>query len=57
MKRGGSLLPWLLLSLHALLCSPGLKHHRIQCLPGINIPVKALSGLFLPGAAQLLLQD
>lgn len=21
-------------------CSPGLKHHRIQCLPGINLPVK-----------------
>lgn len=42
-------MPWLLLSLRALqpvtelgcrLCSPGLKHHRIQRLPGINLPVK-----------------
>lgn len=22
------------------LCSPGLQHHRIQCLPEINLPVK-----------------
>lgn len=69
---GGSLLqrwqlvPWLLLSLHALLCRLSLSwvlalHPWTQASQDPSssrnkLPSKALSGLFLPGAAQLLLQ-
>lgn len=31
---------WLVTELGCWLCSPGLKHHRIQRLPGINLPAK-----------------
>lgn len=31
---------WPVTELGCWLCSPGLKHHRIQRLPGTNLPVK-----------------